>query len=164
MQAALSKGLLLFTALSCGAPVVAESVPMNMAVDAVVTAAPTHTSEAIFAAQATKTLEAVAAMRSRLAEIVPLQPRTDAIAQSAAAFTAHWGEVVTQYSGTQWQLVDSLIIGVNVQHQSQISDFLTADRLMPELSLFADPVFINPLEMPINFSNPPLVDAGFFGS
>lgn len=164
MQAALSKGILLFTALSCGAPVVAESVPMNMAVDAVAIAASAQTSEAIFAAQAIKTLEAVAAMRSRLAEIVPMNPRTDAIAQSAAAFTAHWGEVVTQYTGTQLQLVDSLIVDVNVQHQSQISDFLMADRLILEPSLFADPVFINPLEMHINFSNPPLIDAGFFGS
>ncbi|MCF8516648.1 MAG: hypothetical protein K9G72_20130 [Rhodobacteraceae bacterium] len=164
MRAGLSKGILFIIAFSCATPVVAQSVPLNMAVDAGAIEAPGQTSQAIFAAQAVKTLEAVAAMHTRLAEIVPMQPRTDAIAQSAAAFTAHWGEVVTQYSGSQVQLIDSLIVGVNVQHQAQISDFLTADRLMPELSLFADPVFINPLEMPINFSNPPLVDAGFFGS
>lgn len=163
MRAALSKGLLLITALSCGTPVVAQSVPLNMAVDAGAIEAPGQTSQAIFAAQAVKTLEAVAAMHTRLAEIVPMQPRNDAIAQSAAAFTAHWGEVVTQYSGTQVQLIDSLIIGVNLQHQTQISDFLTAEHLVPELSLFADPIFTNPLEMPIDFSNPPLVDAGFFG-
>ena len=164
MRAALSKKLMLITALSCGSPVVAESVPINMAVDAVVFVAPAQTSQAIFAAQASKTLEAVAAMRSRLAEIVPLQPRTDAIALSAAAITAHWGDVVTQYTGAQVQLVDSLTTGMNVQHQRQISDFLTADRLMPQLFLFAYPAFINPLEMPISFSNQPLVDAGFFGS
>ena len=163
MRVALSKAVLLFSALSSGSAVVAESVPINMAVDAVVFVAPAQSSQAIFDTQASKTLEAVAAMRSRLAEIVPLQLRTDAIAQLAGAFTAHWGDVVTQYTGAQVQLVDSLIIGMHVQHQSQISDFLTADIMMPGLSLFADPAFINPLVMPINFTNPPLVDAGFFG-
>jgi hypothetical protein len=164
MRAALTTGFCLVATLSYVLPVSAsELLALSMPADQVMSA-PAATPEALVAAQAAKTLEAVAAMHTRLAEIVPMQPRNDAVAQSAAAFSAHWGEAVTQYTNTQMQLVDTLIINVQGQHQTQISDFLNADHLVPELSLFADPMFTNPLEMPISFSNPPLIDAGFFGS
>jgi hypothetical protein len=164
MRAALTTGFCLLATLSYVLPVSASelldfSMPTPLAMPA-----PSATPEALVAATAAKTLEAVAAMHTQLAQIVPMQPRNDAVAQSAAAFSAHWGEVVTQYADTQMMVVDTMIIGVNTQHQSQINDFLNADHLMPELSLFADPMFTNPLEMPISFSNPPLIDAGFFGS
>jgi hypothetical protein len=163
MRAAFPKGLLFLSALSCGAPSIAQEFSVNIAQAAAAIAVPMSSPQDIIAAQKAMTLEAVAAMHARLAEIVPMQPRNDAIAQSAADFSAHWGAVVSQYTDTQTQLVDSLIIGVTVQHQTQISDFMTADRLVPELSLFADPMFTNPLEIPISFSIPPLIDAGFFG-
>lgn len=164
MRATLTTGFCLLASLSYVLPVSAGelltlSMPTPMAMPA-----PAATPEAVFAAQAAKTLAAVAAMQTQLAEIVPMQPRNDAVAQSAAAFSAHWGEVVTQYANTQMQLEDTIIIDLSGQHLTQINDFLNADHLVPELSLFADPMFTSPLEMPISFSNPPLIDAGFFGS
>jgi hypothetical protein len=164
MRATLTTGFCLLATLSYVLPVsageplvVAMPTPLAMP-------APAATPEALFAEQAARTLAAVAAVRTHLAEIVPMQPRNDAVAQSAAAFSAHWGQVVIQYTNTQMQLVDTMIIEVNGQHQTQISNFLNAEHLVPELSLFADPMFTNPLNIPISFSNPPLIDAGFFGS
>jgi hypothetical protein len=164
MSMTLKVGLCLLATLSYVLPVsakelLASSMPADLAMPT-----PTATPQALFAAQAAKTQEALAVMQTRLAEFVPMQPRNDAIAQSVAAFSDHWDVVVTQYADTQMLVVGTMTTGLHAQHKTQINDFLNAEHLVPELSLFADPMLSNPLATPIDFSNPPLMFAGFFGS
>lgn len=164
MRTTLTTGFCLIATLSYVLPVSAGELLAVSMLTPMAMPAPAATPEALFAAQAAKTLAAVSVVQTKLAETVLVQPRNDAVVQSAAAFSAHWGEVVTQYINTQMRNVDTIIVGLNAQHQTQISDFLNAEHLVPEGSLFADPMFTNPLDMPISFSNPPFIDAGFFGS
>lgn len=157
-------GVCLIATLACVAPVSAEEIPAIPVPTAVVLAAPQASPQAIIAARAAETMATVAAMRTRLAEIVPMPQRNDAIAQSAADYAAHWESVIANYTNTQLQLVDSMIIGLNEQHQTQITNFLTTEPMVHVESLFADSRFTIPTEFPSDFTNPPLLSAGFFGS
>lgn len=164
MRALPITGLCLLATLTCIAPVSAGETPDVAVPAAIAVPTPISTPQAIVAAQNAQTLGAVAAMRSRLAEIVPMQPRKDAIAQSAASFAAHWGDVAASYAETQMQMVDTMIIGLNAQHELLIHEFLNSEPMVTNAPLFADSQFTIPTDMPINFTNPPLINAGFFGS
>ncbi|OYU19377.1 MAG: hypothetical protein CFE34_05595 [Rhodobacteraceae bacterium PARR1] len=103
-------------------------------------------------------------MRTRLAELVPASPRDDAIALSAEAYASQWQTVISSYAHAQLQMVDSMIIGLNAQHEARIEDFMNAKPMVQIESLFADSKFTIPSQLPIDFTNPPLLNAGFFGS
>jgi len=116
--------------------------------------------QAVVAAQTTQTLQAVAAMRDRLSDLVPFVPRTDAISLRAADYAAQWQSVIEGYAEDQMQLVDTMITGLNLQTQQHIEAFLSAEPMTPPESLFDGTNF----DFTTDFSNPPIINAGFFGS
>lgn len=172
-------GLCLIGTLASVAPVMAGETPAGpvsaavMAVTPITVAAlPTpaqstasqSTPQQIIAAQTAETLGLVEAMRIRLTQIVPTQTPNDAVSMAAANFANRWDSIITGYAATQMQMIDTMIIGLNTQTQAQITAFQSAERMTQQESLFSDPTFAISSDMPINFTNPPLFDAGFFGS
>lgn len=154
----------LLAVMACMSPAVAEDLADLPLPTAHVTVPPLSLPAAFMAAQTAQTLQTIANMRSRLAELVPVEPRNDAVSQTAADFAAHWGAVIDTYADAQLNSVDAMIIGLSTHHQTQINDYMNAETLVPELSLFDDPDFMNMISMPIDFSNPLPTEAGFFGS
>ena len=154
----------LFVIVSGLSPALAEDIAELPVPTASVPAAPTSVPQALVAATAAQTLQAIADMRAQLAQLVPMAPRTDSIAQAASEFTAHWGSVIDSYAETQLQAMDAMILDLNEHHQAQINDFMTQDPMVSHVSLFDDPDFLNLIDMPTNFTDLPSTDAGFFGS
>lgn len=154
----------LLATVSCFSAAMAEEIPDLPTPSSHVTAAPLSVPQAFVAAQTAQTLQTIANMRARLAELVPFAPRTDAVSQTASEFAERWNAVIDSYAEAQLDSVDAMIIGLNHYNQSEINGFLTQDHLVPEESLFDDPDFMNLLNFPANFTNPPSTEAGFFGS
>jgi hypothetical protein len=150
--------------LACSSPALAADFTSPPIVAPVVAQAPLSVAEMFIAAQKAETLQAIALMHARLAEMVPRDPRHDSVSKAALGYAAHWNAVVESFADAQMQLVDAMIIDLNAHHQEQINDYMNADHLVPELSLFDDPDFISMIRSPIDFSNPLPTEAGFFGS
>lgn len=164
MRAALVTRSCVLLILACAAPALAQDNPAPLVMSPVVAPAPMTLPEMYVAAQKAETLQAIANMRARLAELVPFQTRNDAVSQTATTYAAHWSGVVDNFANMQMEMVDAMIIGLNEHHQDQITDYMNAEHLVPQVSLFDDPVFLNMIQMPIDFANPLPTEAGFFGS
>lgn len=158
MRAHSTLGALVGIALLAG-PSFAEDMDAPTAVPMTVAAAVAG-PQAIVAARTAQTLQAVAAMQNRLADLVPHQPRTDAISLRAADYSAQWTNTINTYAELQWEMVDSMILGLNTRTQERITEFLEADLLPFDEPVLDDTVFL----MPTDFVNPPPISAGFFGS
>lgn len=150
--------------LFCASPVLAEEHGGEPVPTLYMAPMPPPMPIALVAAQKAETLQAIAKMRERLAELVPFAPRTDAISQQAADYAEHWTGVVDTFANMQMDAVNTLIVDVNAHHQDQIFDYLHAENLTPPLSLFDDPDFMKMIQTPFDFSNPVPNATGFFGS
>jgi len=113
----------------------------------------------LVAQQTARTMQAVADMHTRLAAIVPMAPRDDAIGKFANEFAAHWQGAVASFAENQAEMIDAMILDLNKHHEEQIESFLSTEPMSQAPSLFSDPGF----GLSTDATNTPVINAGFFG-